>query len=748
MKWGTSEKYEKLRETSRLHQLWATYVIVSPDSITKSEYAELKQSHLPLNSSMCLPWKAYLLGKAEAQVRPSLRKSLEVNFSEDTLTRDDYTVLREHEERLTSLVKSAIAAELEGHPDLLNAPKADLRSLVVKCLDELKVIKNSAYINSIVNKEGIYEKSLGMGSSVVSTGNIHSVVRVGELPSRNVDDLIFLPENMAKAIGDSALSPTVKPAGPASAAKTDVAKVGSMSGAAAPTQTAGPGKPPGAGGVDGGMTSCPYGGGDSCIQAGGNGAKNHKEDGVIMKRHAEAMQGGDAPPSEEGEKELVQQEIRDSTVYNDSSHPHSKTLKDLRTGDITNVQSIGSGQTEQSGINEAFKASIIGGGTALMKPDAILPEEVAEGIAVTEGAGTVPLGRNVGREVATYGAAVLHGDMDLVPPTTSRNHDGKPTSMQQWKDGHTSGYAAVGQVSGGASNYTKAFLDQVPESHKEKVKRKINKLIVNTIITNDNDKHFDNIVINEDFTDFSSIDGGMGFGNSMSGYKNTMQYDMHNAGMKMTVDQETQTRLSNMSLRDYTQGLGGNVEDWSVGQTFLRNRYTLFLQETEGEIDYEKFRTTLGTLDNPDAMANPKMWKNLPQDEFLYRKENGLLPGQLFDSWSKGFLDKAAGDPSHSDHEDAKKLQELGVFMGPGFAQNPEKYRREGKHLEYAKTIKGNMDLPKTIRRDSRKPSGKMGDNEDASFDAYAPTVVAGSDEVKTAAGAVKTAKPRRKRNG
>jgi len=137
----------------------------------------------------------------------------------------------------------------------------------------------------------------------------------------------------------------------------------------------------------------------------------------------------------------------------------------------------------------------------------------------------------------------------------------------------------------------------------------------------------------------------------------------------------------------------------------------LFLQKTEGEIDYEKFRTTAGTVDDGNAEPHPGMWKNLPDDEFEHRKDNGLLPSQLFDTWSKGYLEAASSDPNHSDHEDAKTLSDLGVFMGPGFARNPEKYRKEGKHIEYAKTIQANMDIPKVIRRDSKKTTTHLDQN-------------------------------------
>ena len=745
MEWGTSDTLEELRGISQLYQLWATYSIVSPDAISKSEYALLQASDLPMGDSLYLGYRAYLLGKAEAQARPSLRKSIDIDFTDSSsLTAQDMINITRHEGRLAATVKSMLASEIESI--VSSGDSVDLRSIVVKCMEELKVIKNSAYVQSIINKEGVYRKSLGIASSIASTEAIYDIKRVKDLPDRNVYDLVFIPEDMAKAIGDSALSATVKPAGPQNAQKTAAAKppaVGSMPGVAAPTQTAGPGRPSGtaatqpATGSAEALVSCPYGGGEACIQAGGNGANQHKEGGVIMKRHAEALAAGDKPPSEEGEKELVQQEIRDTIKYDNTAHPHAKVLHDLKNGEIHSKKQIGSDGTPESGATESYLVSLVGGGKAVAKPNFVLPEAALEGDSVYSGGGTVPLGRNVGREVATYNAAVLHGATDLVPPTASRTQDGKLTSIQQWKDNHTNGYAAVGQLEGKVTNATQAFIQNAPAEAKEKIKRKLNQLIVNTIITNDNDKHFDNIVINEDFSDFYAIDGAFSFGNSLSGYKNTIQLDMHNAGMKVKVDQETQTRLSNMSFGDYKKGLQSNVADWVAGQSFLRNRYLLYLQQTEGEIDYEKFRSTVGNTGQSDIMKHPGMWNNLPDDEFLYRKAKGYLPHQLFDGWAKGYLEQAAADETHSDHHDAKQLLELGVFMGPGFAQNPDKYRREGKHIEYAKTIEANMDLPRKIRRDSKKELPFNGDPD--KYDPLARTEVAAQEDDLSTVSAQKT---------
>ena len=66
MKWGASNTFEKLRQVSRLHQLWATYMIVGPDSIAKSEYAELKDAGMTDVEPLCLPMKHYLLGKTQS----------------------------------------------------------------------------------------------------------------------------------------------------------------------------------------------------------------------------------------------------------------------------------------------------------------------------------------------------------------------------------------------------------------------------------------------------------------------------------------------------------------------------------------------------------------------------------------------------------------------------------------------------------------------------------------------------------
>jgi len=750
MRWGASQRFEELRETSRLYQLWATYSIVSPDSISKSEYHELKAAGFPLDNSMCLPLKAYILGKEEAHVRPSMRKALDISFQADVLTSEDYACIYIHEERLTSIIKSLLSREIDANYDSMHGEHVDFRSVVVKCLEEIKVIKNDAYIRAIVNKEGVYAKSLGIDAHIVSTGAIHDVMRVRDLPERNLYDLIFLPEDMAKAIGEPTVKP-MGPKGPRQEAANKPAPAPSMPGIASPSQTAGPGKPPGQQVEP--FIACPYGGGEACQRAGGNGAKQHKQDGVIMKRHAEAMASGDNPPSEEGQKELVQQELRDTVKYDQISHPHDKVLRDLQTGSISSDRSITSQVKDGEGSpQEVWKVSFVGGGQAIAKP--IPPKDVREAKGTSTFLGSVPLDRTVGREVASYKAAMLHGMKDLVPPTISRTHRAKNMSMQQWRPDHDAGSAALGKKAGNETNFTRGLLNNCPFDRREKILHKLKQLAIHTMITNDTDKHSDNVILDEDLNDFSSIDGAMTYGTSLSGYKNTMQRDMHNLHMKLQIDQQTQIRLGNMTFKNYREAIGGDVEDWAVGQSFLRNRYLLHLQETEGEIDYEKFRSTQGSLDEPDMLPTLGMWNGLPPDEFAYRKEHGLLPSQLFNSWSKGFLETAAADPSHRDHEDAKSLQELGVFMGPGFARDPEKYRREGKHIEYANSINANMDVPKVIRRDGRKPTTPASPHAPTEISntdvAHAPTEISGTDntsvEEKSSTESTKAVGKRRKR--
>jgi hypothetical protein len=202
----------------------------------------------------------------------------------------------------------------------------------------------------------------------------------------------------------------------------------------------------------------------------------------------------------------------------------------------------------------------------------------------------------------------------------------------------------------------------------------------------------------------------------MHGNRNHFLQQVFHKNTPIKMSETLQKRLGNLSYGDYKRAKPG-MNDWEAGQDFLRNRYVLWLQSEHGEIDRQKFLHTQGSNDaDYHAVGDEGDWDFVggnildKQKEFDKREAAGMLPYQLFESWSKGYLEKAAGDPTHRDHEDAKALSELGVFMERGYCSHPggeAAYRAKGLHKAYEAKIKANMDIPKDISAHMKTPASQ-----------------------------------------
>lgn len=513
---------------------------------------------------------------------------------------------------------------------------------------------------------------------------------------------------LRKAIGDSAVSPVQKPKGPPQGPKTP--KPGNVAGMAASGSAA---TVAGGGGSSGGNQGIEYeywsGGGSPPP---GDGWEHTS--GTGWKRPKGSGHRGTQTPEEEHQYKT--QKIQESIQWGKQEHPVEEHLTKLKSSNIVDKSPLG----DAAGVTESWRVSLDGGGRALMKPPAFTTGPTAEnhaaGIMFADGARAVPHGTAHKREVATYKSFMAMGLTDHVPPTTLRAVDGQQTSMQSWKEGYSPIHSTfMKEDSWLGKEYQKAYggekktnaikhlLDLCPEGKHEALKQKLSEMAVMGLAINHNDLHLDNVLVSEDW-DVQAVDGSLTHGSGMDGVKNQIHRDFHNAGMKLKIPDKLMTRMKNTTLGDLKRA-GGDVEDWAVGQNFLRQKYLIHLQETEGHLDYEKFRTCLG-VGVGDIQHQPSyaFWygsneaaANEADKEFKRRKEAGLLSNQLFDSFAKAWIRDAKELPEWDpDHQAAKELDELGVFMGVGHAVNPD-YRRDQKHREYEKSIKAGYP-PKNIK--------------------------------------------------
>lgn len=395
----------------------------------------------------------------------------------------------------------------------------------------------------------------------------------------------------------------------------------------------------------------------------------------------------------------IERAYADAKEYVKQKHPPAVELNHLGKGEI--VQKVPIGENEK-GINEAFRVLIKGNGEGLMKSNSETVDALyaIEGQGVFAGGNTIPPGTHTKREEASYKMAMGHGLTDHVPATTQRNHEGKSHSVQKWMEGMGPGSAMIRKRLGRSpTNVVGAILMVAPEDAREHVKNKLQETVVFDIIQNNNDRHHNNLIWNSDFSDFRLIDGGFSHGNGVDGIRNEIHADFHNRRQKVTIPEKMKARLEKMSLGDYKK-MNEDLEEWEAGQSFLRNRYVLHLQKTEGHLDFEKFRPIVSNYDGSRIKGYNHHWDHLPEGELEYRKEKGLLPNQIFESWAKHFINEAANDKNHPDHLDALELKIMGVFMGPGASKDPKAYRRANKHIAYEASITPKAEIPVGIRRD------------------------------------------------
>lgn len=488
---------------------------------------------------------------------------------------------------------------------------------------------------------------------------------------------LFL-EHISKAtagVRGPGLSGTVAPTGAPSLNKP--AGHPSVPGAAAPGNVAGPGRPPGlspkpgsgSGGPGGGpqYAPCPFGGGAECISHGGNGATMHKPGGSIMKKHQEAMARGAKPKTPQAIEAQRKQMESSAQEFNAKPNHNQVVTQHLSEGKIGSVKKLGG---QDAGINASYKIAIVGNGSGLMKPP-INGEAIAQQVfgsyknkndVAAPGFGTLPEGMSPHCEVGAHSRGVVLGVK--VPVTVLRHHDGSDdgpvgiTSVQQWQDNAVSirNYANTEKFD--YSDIMKA----VPKEHQEKFHKQLSDIAVMDGTINNGDRHFGNFMVDSKTHDVIPIDHGASFGNGLAGHRNDIAYMMHRANKPLQISPEMHSKLKNESLESTMRSLDGSgMPEWMQGQTFLRQKYVLHLQEKHGHIPFERFKGTRMN-NNGEVSPYPEQWGGTMMEgmkNFYKAQEAGELPHDKFESWAKNWMSTTSANESHPDFQDAKRLMEM-----------------------------------------------------------------------------------------
>ena len=506
---------------------------------------------------------------------------------------------------------------------------------------------------------------------------------------------------------------------------------GSIPGVAAPGNVAGPGRPASMPGIEYNYIPVEEGKPEGSVGMTESGQSYKVPVGLSTK----------GPLTEEDKKLMTQAKVQSATAWGKSPKPDSVILGHLSTGKITTIKSLNEDDTEHSGINESYRVTIEENGRGLAKPAVTRDKPAMQGLTFGAGLGSIPVGTEHTREVASYQLSSALG-INVVPPTTHKEVKGKQMSMQHWKE-DTAGVTSEAIKTRENTSELQDILHSTPLAKKAHMENKLKEIAVLDIVQNSNDRHLDNLVFSKGIEDVHAIDNGWSFGTGLSGHRGDIHNHFHVLRKPLKIPDKMKERMDNMSLGDYKRSLKtSGLEDWAIGQTFLRSRYASFLQETEGHLDFEKFRPTLNNM-HGEPIPFPEVWKQrakIPEGvdnpaehlkreyintianhkhsdmidnmvtsktitmtgamEFINREKEGNLPSQMFESWSKNYIANTSQNPGHRDYGSAKEISELGVFMGEGFAKGPTKYRQTGQHKAHENSVKA-KNPPKQVGKSS-----------------------------------------------
>jgi hypothetical protein len=516
----------------------------------------------------------------------------------------------------------------------------------------------------------------------------------------------------------------------ATKAQKQLSQPGNIPGVAAPSQVGAGGassSPESPAGAGDGNSKCIAGGGQQCVAAGGgDGADSHETGGKQQQLHmAYYAKNPSAPRDKEafGEYEGVLKEKSESWA----SVPRTvaENLNFLSLNDIVFSDKVHTPTGDSKGLEQLYFKD---GGLAYarlplsesdwystkLEAATISRKGTTEGFLST-GLRTTPHDQSHNHEVAAYELSkLLCGDQDdsqLVPPTTYRevsHPDGPKTVSVQ-------NYSKLYDTDVNVAEH-EGLIDSATDKIKELTKRvkagyaadassedqafseKYRNAAITSLVMGDADKHWSNVIFNKDFTDFRLIDHESAFSNSFDESKNDFVRALASTGVELHIPPALQSRLASFSLSNYERALGSHLQDWQVGQTYLRGQYLLHLQEQEGHIDPDKFIFD-SKPQGSDEFDYEKGWRHT--DDAEDRHKLWMDPRSLFENFVLNWLDEHTSSKRDPLYEDALRLKKQNVFMprsaffrdeGSSFSADHKSSRKAGAHDEYLKKLTESKD--------------------------------------------------------
>jgi len=479
-----------------------------------------------------------------------------------------------------------------------------------------------------------------------------------------IADELRYKNSMSKAVDTGTMSATIKPKGPNSTNGPKVANPGSMPGLAAPGNEPGPGAPesgaptlpapaPAPASDDAATTPAPQMGSSEApsgqpwvywesIRGSRTGDPNVSEGWEQSPNGAWRIDpallgggGGDEGGGEGGKQEAppLNTSFVQARKWAEKPHTPEELREYLTEGEVTLSENLKtrekSGGDATPGINTSYEEVIQGNGSKLTKP------------------GNDVAGSDVNREIGFYEMTAMFGST-ICPMTVSSTRQGVYSSGQAWLPNHTNAMKAVEKLDRKMTPFTPT--DRPGKQHKllmevskdpKKLSAKLQEIATWDMVTNNRDRHVDNFMVNEDFTDVKAIDHGFCYTTGLQAYKGMIHQGFHSNHAKVKLSPALQAQFENTSFGDMQRGFGRSLAEWQTAQTYLRMKYVLKVaEENNGTLPFYEFHedTTKQDINNRET------------------------PNEKWEDFAMDFIDQHSADPSSPEYATAKRFAEIGIF--------------------------------------------------------------------------------------
>jgi hypothetical protein len=189
-----------------------------------------------------------------------------------------------------------------------------------------------------------------------------------------------------------------------------------------------------------------------------------------------------------------------------------------------------------------------------------------------------------------------------------------------------------------AENLVQGLLDMAPD--KDAAVEQMSRITIMDMVHNNTDRHVENLMVNEDFSDIQAIDHGYCFEPGLQSYKSKIHQGFNATGRHLKIPASVRERLEKTSYGDMRQAHGDHLQEWQIAQTYMRMQYVMHIaDENDGNLPYDAFQ------------GDPT--------------RDRLVGNARFEDFMVDWIDTHSTDPDSPHHAAAKRFDQVGVFIDP-----------------------------------------------------------------------------------